>query len=253
MIRGVTSQKYASLMHDIERGNTTEESLVKRGILKPSTRGGISPLKRASAKIFSNRDKTKGKGKAGGCLVPTCNKSSSRRGLCNTHRTEAYRMIKAGKASEKNLLSRGLLLPKASGGTRVAGKKVVRRATKKTTSKKRHKSNKKAGKSKKTGTRFPKKLLTATTCLFRGCKSSRKGGSRGLCAKHYSQFKRKRSKLSDRQRSRQEKDLIRRRLLLPAKPKTSGKKLKRRSKKTSRPESSAFDIGATMHGSIRRY
>lgn len=251
MIRGVTAREYAKLMHDIERGKTTEQALVKKGKLKPSSKG-IAPLKRASAKIFSNRNKTRGKGEAGKCRVPDCDKNSSRRGLCNTHRTEAYRMIKRGKTTEKNLLHRGLLLPKASGGTRVTGKKVVKRDNKKTAAK-RHKSKRAVSRKRTDKVKFPKKLLNSVVCLYRGCKITRRGGARGLCIKHYSQFKRKREKLSDRQRATQERDLVKRKLLLPRKPKTS-KKLKRKPKKrTSRPESSAFDIGATMHGSIRRY
>jgi hypothetical protein len=255
MIRGVTSQEYAKWMHQIEKGKTTDEALVRRGVLKPSTKS-ISPLERASAKIFNNRNKTKGRGKPGECRVPKCTKSSSRRGLCNTHRTEAYMMIKRGKTTEQNLLNRKLLLPKASGGVRVAGKKVVK---KRTSGKKRKIGKKKKAKKKATRTaqrskiKFPKKLLESTTCLFRKCKITRIGGGRGLCTKHYSQYKRKRAKLSDRNKVKQEKDLIRRKMLLPPRAKAKAKGRLKRRKKKKPPESSAFDIGSTMHGSIRRY
>jgi hypothetical protein len=250
MIRGVTSQEYAKWMHKIEKGKTTDETLVRRGILKPSAKS-ISPLKRTSAKIFNNRNTTKGKGKPGECRVPKCAKSSSRRGLCNTHRTEAYMMIKRGKTTEQNLLNRKLLLPKASGGVRVAGKKVVKKASKKAKRSKKKTKKKAAKPVRKSRVKFPKKLLRSTTCLFRGCKTTRLGGGRGLCAKHYSQYKRKRAKLSDRNKTKQEKDLIRRKMLLPPKPRAKTA-LKRRKKKKL-PESSAFEIGSTMHGSIRRY
>jgi len=255
MIRGVTAKQYAKYMHDIERSTSgrgekcTERSLVRSGKLKKSTRG-IRPTQRNSAKIFNNRNKTRGKGKPGQCRVPTCEKSSSRRGLCNTHRIEARRMIGAKKTTEQNLLNRGLLLPKAgSSSNRKAGKP---RAKSKPKGKKR--TNKKLKlplRGKKV--RFPKKLLNAKTCLYKGCKTTRRGGSRGLCVKHYSQYKRKRAKLSDRKKKALDKDLIKRKMLLPPKPKPkSSKKIKRRRKKKL-PESSAFEIGSTMRGSIHRY
>jgi len=243
MIRGVTAKQYARYMHEIERGKTTEKSLVRRGKLKKSAKGILSS-QRGSAKIFSNRDKTRGKGEPGQCRVPKCPKSSSRRGLCNTHRIEARRMIITKKTTEQNLLNRGLLLSNASGGGRKTRKSKTKNKGK--TSKLQLPARGKAG------TKFPKKLLNSKTCLYKGCETTRRGGSRGLCVKHYSQYKRKKSKLSDRKKRALDKDLIKRKMLLPPKPKTS-KKTKRRKKKRVKPESSAFEIGATMRGSIHRY
>jgi len=229
-IRGVPTKKYLEYMRMIEQGQTTDEKLVKSGKLMPTARG-IKPAKRQKALIFSNRNNTRGRSKNGECRVPDCSNTAQRRGLCNTCRVEARRMIKLGKATEKNLIGRGLLLPKASGGTRTS-KKVRRKASKKDTKK------------------FPPKLATSKNCLYRGCTTTRKGGGRGLCAKHYSQYKRKRSKLSDKKKAQLERDLIKRRMLLP-KPDKS-KKVKRK-RKQEQPESSAFEIGATMRGSIRKY
>lgn len=229
-IRGVPVKKYLEYMRKIEQGKTTDEKLVRAGKLKPTARG-IKPAKRQKALVFSKRNKTRGKGSNGQCRVPSCSNAAARRGLCNTCRTEARRMIKLGKASEKNLLNRGLLLPKASGGSRKTSKK---------------KTVKRIG--NKTAKRFPKKLLNATTCLYEGCKTARKGGSRGLCSRHYSQYKRKKEKLTSKERMALEKDLIRRRLLLPRVAKAKAIKRKR-----PKPESSAFEIGSTMRGSIRRY
>lgn len=239
MIRGVTAKQYAKYMHLIERGETTEKSLVQRGKLKKSVKGILSS-QRSSAKIFSKRNKTRGKGKPGQCRVPKCEKSSSRRGLCNTHRIEARRMINRGKTTEQNLLNRGLLLSKVSGGDHKSKSKGKKKTNKKLKLPLRGKR-----------VRFPKKLLNAKNCLYKGCKTTRRGGSRGLCVKHYSQYKRKKSKLSDRKRVVLERDLIKRKMLLPPKPKVS-KKIKRRKKKV-KPESSAFEIGSTMRGSVNRY
>jgi len=246
MIRGLTTKEYAIVMHKIESGDRTEESIIKSGLLyegkllrlKPSTRGGINKARDNS--IFSNRRKERGKGGEGICRVPTCDNKQSRRGLCNHHRVEAYRMVKKDRgtrATMQNLLNRGLLLPKASGGKRVSKRS-------------KSKTGKKAKGVKKTKVKaFPKKLLNATTCLYKKCTTPRKGGSRGLCKRHYSMYRRKKRKLTDRKRKALDRDLIKRRMLLPLKPKS--KRIKRI--KAKKVESSAFEIGATMHGSIRRY
>ena len=235
-IRGVPVKKYLEYMRKIEQGKTTDEKLVRAGKLKPTARG-IKPSKRQKALIFSNRNKTRGKGKDGECRVPDCNNTATRRGLCNTCRVEARRMIKLGKATEQNLLNRGLILSKSSGGSRIPSK----------TKQSKKKKVKRRGTGKVTDG-FPSKLLNASACLYKGCKTTRKGGARGLCSKHYSQYKRKREKLSSKKRIQLEKDLIRRRLLLPRTGKAKSVKRKR-----SLPESSAFEIGATMRGSVHRY
>jgi hypothetical protein len=230
-IRGLDPKKYAYYMHKIERGETTEKALVRKGILKKSARSrGIA--KNRDAILFSNRRKERGKGSGKTeCLYPKCKNRPSRRGLCNTHRIEARRYIREGKTTETNLINRKLLLPKARGGS----------------------SSKSKNKKAKKRASFPKKLLESTVCLHPKCKIVRKGGSRGLCMKHYSQYKRKREKLSDQKRKALNKDLINRRLLLPAKKVKKLKKAKktRRIKRRSLPESSAFDLGSSIRGSIR--
>jgi hypothetical protein len=162
-------------------------------------------------------------------------------------------MIELKKTTETNLISRRLMLPKASGGDqtklkrRKSKKKVAKKATKK--AKKAIKKVKKKTKKvkKRTGSKvsFPDKLLNSTRCLYPKCKTVRKGGSRGLCIKHYSQYKRKRKKLSTQARRKLDRDLIRRRLLLPARAQII--------KQAQDVESSAFEIGSTIRGSIRRW
>jgi hypothetical protein len=65
------------------------------------------------------------------------------RGLCNAHYKQATRLIKAGKASEADLVKRGLLLPSKKAkakadakaflkGSVVVGKKAKKKTKKKT-------------------------------------------------------------------------------------------------------------------------
>jgi hypothetical protein len=260
MIRGVTAKKYAEYMHDIEAGRTTEAKLVRAGKLKPSSRRDNRAInKHRDNKLFSNRSKVRGhRSKKEECLVPHCHNKASRRGLCNTHRSYAYKMIELKKTTETNLISRKLMLPKASGGdqTKHLRKKKTKkkRVAKKAIKRVRVKTKKKTKKVKKRpGSRvsFPEKLLNSDICLYPKtktrpkCKTSRKGGGRGLCARHYSQYKRKRKKLSTQARRKLDRDLIRRRLLLPARAQIV--------KQAQDVESSAFEIGSAIRGSIRRW
>ena len=246
-------------MHQIEAGETTEDKLVRAKKLKPSSRKDKRAInKNRDNRVFSNRSKVKGRrSNAKECLVPHCQGESSRRGLCNTHRSYAYKMIKLKKTTEANLISRKLMLPKASGGDQTkhskktkkkARKRLLKRtrATKKKKKKKRHIKKKSMSQPS-----FPAKLLNSDVCLYPKtknnpkCKTSRRGGGRGLCAKHYSQYKRKRKKLSERARKKLDRDLIRRHLLLPAKARII--------KQAQDAESSAFEIGSVIRGSIRRW
>ena len=176
-IRGVNAKKYAEYMHKIERGEISESSLVRKKILLPGK--GIG-LKRDD-KIFHFRSKVRGQNKPGKCLAPECNNTSSRRGLCNTHRVYAKRLVKQGKASETNLINRGLLLP--GDPTRILK-------------------------------RLPRRKISGSHCLFPRCKKSRK--TKGLCNKHYRMYLKKSSGLDSKKRKILENDLIRRKLLLPS-------------------------------------
>jgi len=246
-IRGLDPKIYARYMHKIERGETTENNLIRRGILKrsnPNRSRGIA--KNRNGKLFSNRYKDRGKGGPGECKYPKCINKISRRGLCNTHRIEARRYIRAGKTTEINLINRGLLLPKSSGGNQNPRRNPSKKA--------RNPSKRaRAAKVKATIKGFPAKLLESPICLYPGCKTLRKGGSRGLCKKHYSQYKRKKKKLSDKKKRVLDKDLVKRRLLLPIKVKPRKSDVKsRKLKRRALPDSSAFEIGASIRGSIRR-
>jgi hypothetical protein len=85
------------------------------------------------------------------CVYPKCVERIRGRGLCNAHYKQANRLIKAGKASEADLVKRGLLLPSKKAkaetdakaflkGSAVVGKKaskVKRTKTKKKTNRRR--------------------------------------------------------------------------------------------------------------------
>lgn len=277
-IRGLSTKEYAEIMHKIERGETTEIAEVRKGKLAPRKRDdnrGINKFR--DNQVFKKRSQVRGRrSHEDECLVPHCDNDSSRRGLCNTHRTYVYLLIRKGKASEADLIKRNLMLPKASGGDMKsrharmraaqekrlkAERKRKRQVKKKTktksrTPKKRSKKKTKA-RSKSRGIRsktkgksikdIPEQLIVSDKCLYPGCKTTRKGGGRGLCSKHYSQYKRKRKKLTGRKRKMLDRDLIKRNLLLPPKAK---QKIKQKSEP---PESSAFEIGSSVRGSIRRW
>jgi hypothetical protein len=200
-IRGVNTKKYAEYMHKIERGEISESTLVRKKILLPGK--GIG-LKRDD-KIFHYRSKVRGQNKPGKCLAPECNNEPSRRGLCNTHRVYAKRLVKRGKASETNLVNRGLLLPGDS--TRI---------------------------SKPNLKRLPRRKTSGTHCLFPRCNKRRK--TKGLCNKHYRMYLKKSSGLDSKKKKILERDLIRRRLLLPSIEEISDAK--------------AFELGSKVKGII---
>lgn len=216
IIRGACNKCYAKYMHEIESGATTEASLIRRKKLLPGrSKTEKSIGKNRSNKLFNNRSKIKGKGKPGECRVPSCKNKQSRRGLCNTHRVYAKGLIKQGKATEQNLINRGLLLEN-----------------------KNYKNSKKSKKIKKRA-HCSKKLLTSDKCLYPGCKVKRHG--RGLCKRHYNQAMRELKKHTGDARKIRENDLIKRCLLLP---KTASKPKKK--------ESNAFKYKSKIRGSINR-
>lgn len=184
-IRGVSSEEYAKLRHQVESGQTTEEELVKKGLLTPMAPGkGLAV--NLDEKVFRRGNPTKGKtGRPNECRVPSCTAPQSRRGLCNTHRVYASRLIKKGAANEQNLINRGLLQAKSNP---IALKKLPIKRSK----------------------------VRSLRCSYPECKEQSK--KRGLCRKHHNQYARKRSKTTASQREQLDKDLIRRGLLL-AEPK----------------------------------
>jgi hypothetical protein len=181
-IRGVSPEEYAKLRHQVESGQTTEEELVRKGLLTP-----VSPGKGLAVnldeKVFRRGNPTQGKaGRPNECRVPSCTAAQSRRGLCNTHRIYASRLIKKGAANEQNLINRGLLQAKSNP---VSLKRLPVKRSK----------------------------VRSLRCSYPECKDqSRK---RGLCRKHHNLYARKRSKTPSSQREQLDKDLIRRGLLLP--------------------------------------
>lgn len=203
-IRGVDAVEYAKLRHLIESGQTTEEELVKQGKLMPAkTAKGIAA--NLDEKIFRRKNPTKGKtGRLNECRVPDCNSAPSRRGLCNTHRVYASRLIKLGQASEQNLINRGLLLAK-NPSTPTSAK------------------------------RLPTRKVKSTKCPYPDCRDT--SHKRGLCRKHHAQYVRRRSKLSAIEREKLDKDLIKRKLLLPEKPATLD----------------PFQIGSKVRGNLHKY
>jgi len=191
------------------RGVSPEEELVKRGLLTPARNPGKGLAVNLDEKIFRKGNQTKGKeGRLTECRVPTCTAAQSRRGLCNTHRVYASRLIKQGSANEQNLINRGLLL--AKGNPTAANRRLpVRRS--------------------KINTR-------ATRCCYPDCKE--RGIKRGLCRKHHTQYIRKRNKLAAAQRETLDKDLIRRKLLLPE-PKAE--------------KVDPFQLGSKVRGNLSKY
>ena len=202
-IRGVDAAEYARLRHLVESGQVTEEELVRQGKLAPakSKKGMATNL---DEKIFRRKNPTRGKvGSPSECRVPNCTTKQSRRGLCNTHRVYASRMIKLGHASEQNLVNRGLLLSK----------------------------NPSTEKPKQ----LPVKRSKTVRCTYPECKDA--SAKRGLCRKHYTQYLRRRAKLSTADRDRLEKDLIRRKLLLPETVRATD----------------PFQLGSKVRGNLHKY
>jgi len=206
-IRGTSLKNYVAYMHQIERGSISEKNLIDKKILLPGK--GIA-LNRDD-KIFHSRSHIRGKNKKGYCSVPYCHNLASRRGLCNTHRVYAKRMIRLKKATEANLIRRGLLLPRNS----IPIKNPVR------SSLKRHPLTRK---------------FNIKHCLFPECKQKCK--ARGLCKKHHCLYLRKASQLDLQKRQLLEKDLIKRKLLLP------------RMEVSQKSDSSAFELGSKIRGKI---
>lgn len=201
-IRGVSTEEYARLRHQVESGQTTEEELIKKGLLSPGKGMAVN----LDEKIFRRGDTTKGKtGRPNECRVPACTAMQSRRGLCNTHRVYAARLIKKGIANETNLINRGLLQAR---GTPTSPKRVpIRRS----------------------------KVRNSSRCAYPGCGQAPK--KRGLCRRHCNQYARKCSRLTAVQREALDKDLIRRKLLLPE----------------PRPEEEdPFRLGSKIRGTLKK-
>lgn len=191
-IRGVPATEYAKLRHKVESGQATEEDMISKGLLKPPSKATKGLATNLDEKIFKRKDTTKGKeGRPNECRVPDCSAIQSRRGLCNTHRVYASRLIKSGAANEQNLINRGLMLPKNNPPTLKAA-------------------------SKPRNKQLPTKKVKTNKCAHPDC--GQLGTKRGLCRKHYMQYSRNRNKLRASERELLDKDLIRRKLLLPEKP-----------------------------------
>lgn len=116
----------------------------------------------------------------------------------------ASRLIKLGQASEQNLINRGLLLAK-NPSTPTSAK------------------------------RLPTRKVKSTKCPYPDCRDT--SHKRGLCRKHHAQYVRRRSKLSAIEREKLDKDLIKRKLLLPEKPATLD----------------PFQIGSKVRGNLHKY
>lgn len=203
-IRGVDSATYAKLRHQVESGQIDEATLVSRGLLRP----GKGLALQLDDNVFTRRSKVRGRaGHSELCLVPSCERKQSRRGLCNTHRVYAARMIRLGKASEQNLINRDLILPKGES----TPKTVV-------------------AKNPKPGLR--RKLF----CLYPKCKDT--ATRRGLCKRHYNQYRRRRQALPENQRIALDKDLIKRKLLLD---------------QSLQKKDDPFALGSRVRGSLKKY
>ena len=202
-IRGVAAEEYARLRHQVESGQITEDALVKKGLLAPGKGLAVN----LDEKIFRRGDTTKGKtGRPNECRVPSCTAAQSRRGLCNTHRVYAARLTKKGIANETNLINRGLLQAR---GTATSPKRLpIKRS----------------------------KVRSSSRCSYPECGQHPK--KRGLCRKHYIQYTRKRSRLAIVQREALDKDLIRRKLLLPE-PKLE--------------KEDPFQLGSKIRGTLKKY
>lgn len=174
----------------------------------------------------------RGSGPEGECRVPTCKKSGmhpkGRRGLCHTHRVYARNTIREGKASEKNLIDRGLLLPAKSVNARRNPTRLKPRLKK---------SLKRKVKSKAKNKRVRRKRNPiSANCVFPKCKS--KSHAKGLCKAHYSQAKRRlRRCKSNPAKTRLLRDWKRRGLWHEGEPKT----------KRTNP----FDLGSKARGRKR--
>ena len=60
------------------------------------------------------------------CVHPTCELSARTRGLCHGHYQAMRGYVRSGRANESDLESRGLLLPKGTGGNKVDGHDIFK-------------------------------------------------------------------------------------------------------------------------------
>ena len=51
------------------------------------------------------------------CLVPKCTNTTRTRGLCHPHYQQARARVRAGKATEEDLVRRGLMSPAGEAGS----------------------------------------------------------------------------------------------------------------------------------------
>ena len=60
------------------------------------------------------------------CVYPECPNSRRTRGLCHQHYQTMRSYVRAGNAEESDLETRGLLLPKGTGGAKCNGHSAFR-------------------------------------------------------------------------------------------------------------------------------
>ena len=51
------------------------------------------------------------------CLVPNCTSTTRTRGLCHPHYQQARARVRAGRATEEDLVRRGLMTPRGTSGS----------------------------------------------------------------------------------------------------------------------------------------
>lgn len=189
--RGACRSCYVSYMHQIEKGEVNEQTLVKQGKLTRKRRKSEGIALHRDDKVFRYRSRQGRKlirglrSRDNECLVPDCPKDAYRRGLCNTHRVYANRVVKRGDGSEEDLLKRGLLLPKPGKGSEPASKRARRKNP-------LLKPKKRSTRSRKSG--------GGQSCLLKTCKS--RPHAKGLCKPHYNQAMRELKKCASREERR---------------------------------------------------
>jgi len=252
--RGLCHKHYSSVMHDIARGRKSEKSLIKRGILLP----GKGITKGRDDKMFLKGQKTRGYAvRAGECLVRKCKKPiRNNRGLCITHHSYAWDLIRKSKASEEDLIKRRLMRAKgAKISKKLKKKRPAKKVSKKTSKKKKKKVPAKRAKKKRSSRRKKKKSVVKPWtseskpekykyCHVKGCRIQEEL-RKGLCKKHYMQMK--------RNKSASEADLVKRGLLL--KPRTTQGYRKREFdilKKGSNATGKKLSGRCTLHRCMRR-
>jgi hypothetical protein len=140
LTRGLCHKCYSSVMKRIARGGVTERTLVKQRKLLPGK--GITTGR--NDKMFYKGANNRGKASSPTeCLVRRCgNKIRNKRGLCITHHSYAWDLIRKKKASEEDLIKRRLMYAKGRFPGKLAAvkkirkKKVTKRASRKKASKK---------------------------------------------------------------------------------------------------------------------